>query len=156
MKMRKIELQTRHFPACIVLWSGRFPVRAPGPALFSVRHCFSTAVPAESNSPIPNKWWKEWVAQSMERAAIVEEDEGIDLLVFSTLLGLLTSQNYILCVWKFTEYLCPCNLWMLGWLMIMVFVQELLWEVACQLLWWNMDELKLYKFCVKLSLLKSL
>lgn len=34
----------------------------------------------------------------MERAAIVEEDEGIDLLVFSTLLGLLTSQNYILCV----------------------------------------------------------
>lgn len=38
------------------------------------------------------------VVQSIERAAIVEEDVGIDLLVFSALLCLLTSLNCTLCV----------------------------------------------------------
>lgn len=52
----------------------------------------------------------------MERAAIVEEDEGIDLLVFSTLLCLLTSLNCILCVeiHRISLPFLPVDTWLTG------------------------------------------
>lgn len=60
------------YPGCC---AGRFPVRAPGPALFSVEHSFHTGVLAQNNSSIWSERWKRKACgRSTERALTAEEE----------------------------------------------------------------------------------
>lgn len=104
-KMKKIVRQTRHFHACPGLWAGRFPVRAPGPVLFSVKHSF------------PTEYWLRIILPFLanaRRGMSVVHRESIDCWgggrnrsaeLFHTTVLIHVSELHAL--WRFTGYLFP-------------------------------------------------
>lgn len=88
--------------------TGRFPVRAPGLALFSVEHSFHTGVLAQNNSSIWSRMWKRKACGLQREHWLLRRRQSKSADLFHAAVPISISELHT--QWRFTEYLFPFSL----------------------------------------------